>query len=65
MRQLHWFSAGVALSCLALTIYGASGGHAEVLAEDRELVRAKFEAALDADWPGYVTRELAGVQPAA
>jgi hypothetical protein len=48
-----------------LTIYDASGGRAEVPPDDRELVRVNFEAALDADWPGYVTRVLAGVQPAA
>jgi hypothetical protein len=48
-----------------LTIYDASGGRAGVPPEDRELVRANFEAALDDDWPGYVTRVLASVQPAA
>jgi hypothetical protein len=48
-----------------LTICDASGRHAEVPPEDRELVRANFEAALDSDWPGYVTQALAGVQPAA
>jgi hypothetical protein len=48
-----------------LTIYGASGGQAEIPPEERELVRADFEAALAADWPGYVTQALAGVQPAA
>lgn len=48
-----------------LMIYCASGGRAEVPPEDRELVRVNFEAALDADWPGYVTQALAGVQPAA
>jgi hypothetical protein len=48
-----------------LTIYYASGGRAEVPPEDRELVRANFEAALNADWPGYVTQALAGIQSAA
>ncbi len=48
-----------------LTIHDASGSKAEVPPEDRELVRANFEAALNADWPGYVTQVLAGVQPAA
>jgi len=48
-----------------LTIYHTSGGRAEVPPEDRELVRANFEVALDTDWPGYVTQALAGVQPAA
>jgi hypothetical protein len=33
--------------------------------EERELVRASFEARLDADWPGYITRALADAQPAA
>lgn len=39
-----------------LTIYYASGGRAEVPPEDRELVRASFEVALDPDWPGCVSR---------
>jgi hypothetical protein len=48
-----------------LTIYDASGRSAEVPSGDRELVRANFETALDADWPAYVTRVLAGALPAA
>lgn len=48
-----------------LMIYYASGGRAEVPPEDRELVRANFEAALNADWAGYVTQALAGIQSAA
>jgi hypothetical protein len=48
-----------------LAIYCTSGGKTEVRPEDRELVRAKFEAALDADWPGYITQALASAQPAA
>ena len=48
-----------------LTIDYTSGDMAEVTPEDRELVRANCEAALDADWPGYVTTALASGQPAA
>jgi hypothetical protein len=48
-----------------LTIQDTSGGVAEVLPEDRELVRAHFEAALDADWPAYVAQAIASTQHAA
>ena len=48
-----------------LTIHYTSGLTAEIPPEDRELVRAKLEAALDASWPGYVTKALANAQPAA
>jgi hypothetical protein len=48
-----------------LTIQYTSGSTAEVLPEDRELVRANFEAALEADWPGYVAQAMTSVQPAA
>ena len=48
-----------------LTIQYTSRSAAEVLPEDRELVRANFEAALDADWPGYVAQAIANAQPAA
>jgi hypothetical protein len=48
-----------------LTIHYASGFTAEVRPEDRELVRAKLEEALDTGWPGYVTAALADAQPAA
>lgn len=48
-----------------LTIYYTSGDTAEVPPEERELVRAGFEARLLADWPGYITRALASAQPAA
>jgi hypothetical protein len=48
-----------------LTIYDTSSGKVEVPAEDRELVRAKFESALDADWPRYMTTALASAEPAA
>lgn len=48
-----------------LTIQDTSGGVAEVLLEDRELVRASFEAALDADWPGYVAEAIVSAQHAA
>ena len=48
-----------------LTIHYTSGSKAEVTPEEREQVRASFEAALDADWPGYITEALASAQPAA
>jgi hypothetical protein len=47
-----------------LTIHDTSGRAAEIPAEDRELVRAKLEQALDARWPRYVTKALANAQPA-
>jgi hypothetical protein len=47
------------------TIRYTSDLAAELPPEDRELVRAKLETALDADWPRYVTKALANVQPAA
>lgn len=48
-----------------LTIHYTSGGATEVPIEDRELIRENFEAALDADWPGYATQALASSPPAA
>jgi len=48
-----------------LTLYYTSGGTAEVSPEERELVRASFEARLHAGWPGYITKTLASAQPAA
>jgi hypothetical protein len=48
-----------------LTIHYTDGSKTEILPEDRELVRASFEARLDADWPTYMTRALANAQPAA
>jgi hypothetical protein len=48
-----------------LTIHYTSGDIVEVPPEERELLRAKFEAALNAGWPGYVTQALAKAQPAA
>jgi hypothetical protein len=48
-----------------LTIYCTDGNVAEVAPEERELVRASFEARLNADWPSYITQALAGVKPAA
>jgi hypothetical protein len=48
-----------------LTIHYTSGGKAEVSPEEREQVRAGIEAALDADWPRYITKALACAQPAA
>lgn len=37
---------------------------AEVPAKERELLRAKFEAALNARWPDYITQALAKAHPA-
>ena len=48
-----------------LAIHDTSGRTAEIPPEDRELVRAKLEEALDARWPEYVTKALADAQPAA
>ena len=48
-----------------LTIHDTSGRTAEIPPEDRELVRAKLEEALDARWPTYVTKALTNAQPAA
>jgi hypothetical protein len=48
-----------------LTIRYTSGLTAELPPEDRELIRAKLEEALDAGWPGYVTKALVNAQPAA
>jgi hypothetical protein len=48
-----------------LTIYCTDGSVAEVAPEERELVRASFEARLNADWPSYITQALASAQPAA
>jgi len=48
-----------------LTIHYTSDSKAEVPAEERERVRASLEAALDADWPGYITEALVSAQPAA
>lgn len=49
----------------SLTIRYTSGDTVETPPEERELVRASFEARLHADWPGYITKALAGAQPAA
>jgi hypothetical protein len=48
-----------------LAIQHTSGSTVEILLEDRELVRADIEAALDADWPGYVAQAIASAQTAA
>jgi hypothetical protein len=48
-----------------LTIHHTDGSMAQVPPEERELVRASFEARLDADWPGYITKALASAKPAA
>jgi hypothetical protein len=48
-----------------LTIHDTSGRSAEIPPEDRELVRARLEEALDARWSRYVTKALVNAQPAA
>jgi hypothetical protein len=48
-----------------LTVHYTDGSKAEVPPGERELLRAGFEARLDADWPGFVTKALANAQPAA
>jgi hypothetical protein len=48
-----------------LMVHDTSGCTAEIPPEDRELVRAKLEEALDARWPEYVTKALAHAQSAA
>jgi hypothetical protein len=49
----------------SLTIYCTDGDVAEIAPEERELVRASFEARLNADWPSYITQALASAQSAA
>jgi hypothetical protein len=61
-RRAHMILCSAAHS---LTIYCTDGNVADVAPEERELVRASFEARLNADWPSYLTRVLANVQPAA
>jgi hypothetical protein len=61
-RRAHMILCSAAHS---LTIYCSDGNVAEVEPEERELVRASFEARLDADWPSYITQALTGAQPAA
>jgi hypothetical protein len=61
-RRAHMILCSAAHS---LTIYCTDGSVAEVTPEERELVRASFEARLNADWPSYITQALAGAQPAA
>jgi len=48
-----------------LTVHYTDGSKAEIPPGERELLRAGFEARLDADWPGFVTKALANAQPAA
>jgi len=50
------------LPARTVTIHYTSGGEVEVPPEERELVRARLEAALDADWPSYIVEALAGAQ---
>jgi hypothetical protein len=61
-RRAHMILCSAAHS---LTIYCTDGNVAEVEPEERELARSSFEARLNADWPSYITRALAGAQPAA
>lgn len=55
------------LCCTAqnLTIHYTSGTEAEIPPEQRELVRASLESALDADWREYILKTLASAQSAA
>jgi hypothetical protein len=46
-----------------LAIHYTSGSTTEVPPEERELIRASFEAILDADWPAYITKALASALP--
>lgn len=48
-----------------LTIHYTDGSTAEIPPDERELLRARFETALNAGWPGYVTQALAKAQSAA
>jgi hypothetical protein len=48
-----------------LTVHYTDGSEAEVPPGERELLRAGFEARLDTDWPGFITKALANAQPAA
>ena len=43
----------------------ASGSVSEVTTDEREKLRTALEARLDADWPTYITKALAGELPAA
>ena len=61
-RRAHMILCSAAYS---LTIHCTDGSVAEVAPEERELVRASFEARLNADWPAYVTTALTNVRPAA
>jgi hypothetical protein len=61
-RRAHMILCSAAHS---LTIYCTDGNVAEVGPEEREMVRASFEARLNADWPSYITHALASAQPAA
>jgi len=48
-----------------LSVHYTDGSKTEIPPEERELLRARFEVALNASWPGYVTQALAKAQPAA
>jgi hypothetical protein len=61
----QWAYAILCAASQTVTVHCTSGLTADVPLHDRELVRAKLEAALDARWPGYVTRALANAQSAA
>ena len=61
-RRAHMILCSAAHS---LTIYCTDGNVAEVAPGERVLVRASFEARLNADWPSYITHALASIQPAA
>lgn len=61
-RRAHMILCSAAHS---LTIHCTDGNVAQVAPEERELVRASFEARLSADWPSYITQALVSAQPAA
>jgi len=48
-----------------LTVHYTDGSKAEAPPGEREFLRADFEARLEADWPGFITKALANAQPAA
>jgi hypothetical protein len=65
LSQRAWAYTILCSASHTLTIHHSSGLTAEVPPEDRELVRAKLEEALDARWPRYLAKALANAQPTA
>jgi hypothetical protein len=52
-------------STRALRICNTSGSTTEISSDEREQLRASFEAVLNADWPRYVAKALADAKTAA